>query len=462
MAWGDRSTLLGHIRLLLSSYRPTVTSCSPSAALSIQKLLATNQNTNVACTRQPHLPRHRQLLLRFFYSSLLFLDLLIVMTLTPIRIRGKRKTKASSTSNPPSALRDSLNPHLTARAKKMKRSISTVLADRSSRYRASLDALPAEILEKILLYSTNLALPRAAPHIGAKLSGRATLLRLFIWTFHDTWNQWFGIPVRGDIFFGPEIKNPELRICDGDPVLQVRLLIYLDPFLVKHCDVLTSEQSAVLELPWVNIDFILQAQQTWADTYAKDRWYQHSIDWDRDDDGLPTHHHDDSHDFDGGYGHFDARRCFEADYQKALSWQPFEASIEPWGFRDIHPLTRVPTNLITGPWDDEKQRRLLWFTRGGALNLGGEGHAPSPPWEVRIDFLRNAVIDTPEPNVLVCNCLIRAWVYWGLPGDVVRQELRKIRQRIEWGGDTPAGRTILREVGTTLSSFLTFSSYGKD
>lgn len=322
----------------------------------------------------------------------------------------------------------------------MKRSISTVLADRSSRYRASLDSLPAEILEKILLYSTNLALPRAAPHIGAKLSGRATLLRLFIWTFHDTWNQWFGIPVRSDVFFGPEIKNPELRICDGDPVLQ----------------------SAVLELPWVNIDFILQAQQTWADTYAKDRWYQHSIDWDRDDDGLPTHHHDDSHDFDGGYGHFDARRCFEADYQKALSWQPFEASIEPWGFRDIHPLTRVPTNLITGPWDDEKQRRLLWFTRGGALNLGGEGHAPSPPWEVRIDFLRNAVIDTPEPNVLVCNCLIRAWVYWGLPGDVVRQELRKIRQRIEWGGDTPAGRTILREVGTTLSSFLTFPSYGKD
>ncbi|KAH8676991.1 hypothetical protein BGZ61DRAFT_360604 [Ilyonectria robusta] len=362
------------------------------------------------------------------------------MTLTPIRIRGKRKTKASSTSNPPSALSDSLNPHLTARAKKMKRSISTVLADRSSRYRASLDALPAEILEKILLYSTNLALPRAAPHIGAKLSGRATLLRLFIWAFHDTWNQWFGIPVRSDVFFGPEIKNPELRICDGDPVLQ----------------------SAVLELPWVNIDFILQAQQTWADTYAKDRWYQHSIDWDRDDDGLPTHHHDDSHDFDGGYGHFDARRCFEADYQKALSWQPFEASIEPWGFRDIHPLTRVPTNLITGPWDDEKQRRLLWFTRGGALNLGGEGHAPSPPWEVRIDFLRNAVIDTPEPNVLVCNCLIRAWVYWGLPGDVVRQELRKIRQRIEWGGDTPAGRTILREVGTTLSSFLTFPSYGKD
>ncbi|KAK7402866.1 hypothetical protein QQX98_011396 [Neonectria punicea] len=360
------------------------------------------------------------------------------MTLTPIRIRGKRKSKASTTSNPPSALCDSLNP-LPGRAKKMKRSISTVISDRSSCYRPSLDALPAEILEKIFLYSANLSLPRAARLIGAKLSGRVTLLRFFIWAFHDTWNQWFGIPVRGDVLFGPELKYPERRICDGDPVLQ----------------------SAILQLPWANIDFILQAQQTWANIYAKGRWYQHSIDWDINDDGLPTHHHDDSHDFDGGFDHFDARLCFEVDYRKALSWQPFEANIQPWGFRDVHPLTRVPTSLITGPWNDEQQRRLLWLTRGGALNLGGEGHAPSPPWEVRIEFLRNAVINAPDPNVLVCNCLVRSWMYFGLPPDIVRQELRQIRQRIEWGGDTPTGRAILREVGTTLSSFVTFSTYQK-
>ncbi|KPM45053.1 hypothetical protein AK830_g1458 [Neonectria ditissima] len=385
------------------------------------------------------------------------------MTLTPIRIRGKRKSKATSNSNPPSTLRESHTP-LPGRTKKMKRSISTVLADRSSRYRPSLDALPAEILEKILLYSANLSLPRAAPHIGAKLSGRVTLLRFFIWAFHDTWNQWFGIPVRGDVMFGPEIKHPELRLCDGDPVLQVGPLLDSLPLFPIRGTIdrgLTSNQSAILQLPWVNIDFILQAQQTWANIYAKDRWYQHSIDWDIGDDGLPTHHHDDNHDFDGGFGHFDARLCFEADYQRALSWQPFEASIQPWGFRDVHPLTRIPTSLITGPWDDEQQRRLLWLTRGGALNLGGEGHAPSPPWEVRIEFLRNAVVDASEPNVLVCNCLVRSWMYFGLPPDVVRQELRKIRRRVEWGGDTPAGRMILREVGTTLSSFLTFSTYEK-
>ena len=156
----------------------------------------------------------------FYFNFLLFLSILIVMILTPIRIRGKRKSKTSSTSNPPSALRDTLNPP-PGRAKKMKRSISTVLADRPSRYRPSLDALPAEILEKILLYSANLSLPRAASHIGAKLSGRVTLLRFFIWAFHDTWNQWFGIPVRSDVLFGPEIKHPERKLCDGDPVLQV-------------------------------------------------------------------------------------------------------------------------------------------------------------------------------------------------------------------------------------------------
>ncbi|KAH7158055.1 hypothetical protein B0J13DRAFT_520771 [Dactylonectria estremocensis] len=355
------------------------------------------------------------------------------MTLTPIRIRGKRKTKAPSAKPQPSALGDSLSPG-SARAKKMKRSISTVLAERSSRYRASLDALPAEVLETIFLYSANLSLPRAAPHIGAKLSSRATLIRLFIWTFHDTWNQWFGIPFRGDVLFGPRVKNHELSICDGDPVLQ----------------------SAVLELPWVDVDFILQAQQTWADTYAKDRWFQHSIDWDVDNNGFPTHCHDESHDFGGGFDHFDARACFEADYQKALSWPAFDRGVEPWGFREVHPLTRVPPSLITGPWNDEKMRRLLWFTRGGGLEFDRKGSAPTPPWEVRIELLRNAVIETSEPNVLVCNCLLGSWVYRDLPADVVRQELRKIRQRIEWGDDTPKDRFILREVEQTLSSYVDF------
>lgn len=118
----------------------------------------------------------------------------------------------------------------------MLRSIQDVKHTRQLQPRTSLDRLPAEILESILLYSGSVALPRSSPVIGAKLSSRATLLRFFIWGFHDTWDQWFGIPFR---------KTPEgLKVqdeptkshtsqeakyfpCDGDPELQVRCLTFM-------------------------------------------------------------------------------------------------------------------------------------------------------------------------------------------------------------------------------------------
>lgn len=82
-----------------------------------------------------------------------------------------------------------------------------------------LESLPAELLESILLYSENLSLPRSSQIIGAKLSGKATLLRLFMMAFHDTWEQWFGIPKTQ--FQGPTPKVKELASCDGDVLFQV-------------------------------------------------------------------------------------------------------------------------------------------------------------------------------------------------------------------------------------------------
>lgn len=95
----------------------------------------------------------------------------------------------------------------------MKRSLSNVLATRSLRGRPTLQSLPAEVLEIIFLYSASLSLPRSSPIIGAKLSGRATLLRHFMWTFHDTWIDWLGIPVN---------CNTSRDDVGGDPRLQVR------------------------------------------------------------------------------------------------------------------------------------------------------------------------------------------------------------------------------------------------
>lgn len=89
--------------------------------------------------------------------------------------------------------------------------------------RADLESLPAEILETVLLYSADLALPRASPRLGVKLSDRVTLLRLFIWAFHDTWDQWFGIPRRFAYYYFTREFSIRIDEFQGDPVLQVRI-----------------------------------------------------------------------------------------------------------------------------------------------------------------------------------------------------------------------------------------------
>lgn len=138
---------------------------------------------------------------------------------TKVRVKGKRKT--SRKSNLPKAL---LIPPLRT---KPRGSLASVLASRRPPQR--LDELPAEILEMILLYSTNLSLPRVSHQIGVRLSGRATLLRLFIQAFHETWDQWFGIPTDPAIVNGPWLKGMKMPDCRGDYVLQVCNSLFL-PF----------------------------------------------------------------------------------------------------------------------------------------------------------------------------------------------------------------------------------------
>lgn len=99
--------------------------------------------------------------------------------------------------------------------------MSTVMASHAFKERSNLDTLPSEILEKILLYSTNLSLPHASPVIGAKLSERATLIRLLMWAFHETWDQWFGIPTSKTLLHGAPVMGRHQTVCQGDHALQV-------------------------------------------------------------------------------------------------------------------------------------------------------------------------------------------------------------------------------------------------
>ncbi|KAL6807565.1 hypothetical protein GGI42DRAFT_248640 [Trichoderma sp. SZMC 28013] len=330
------------------------------------------------------------------------------MDLTKVRVRGKRKTPATSR---PRALQE----QPPAKALRTRKSLSSVMTARATRQRSTLDSLPGEILENILLYSANLNLPLVSNFIGMKLSGRATLVRLFIRAFHETWDQWFGIPTNPAIVHGPWLEDAQHVPCCGDPVFQTK----------------------VLNQPWITIDLILQAQQTWFENHGRGRYYQHGAFW--IDKGPEV-----GHDYDGGFCHFNARECFEADYQQAIKWPAFAARGVHWFSQDIHPLTRIPDRLTTGPWDDESQRQLFWLCRGGYMTCGKL--LVQPPWEVKIELIRNSMLNADVPNLLAINCLYRTWVFDGLPSDIVRKEIVGLERRIQWGGDPLQTRDLLRRV----------------
>jgi hypothetical protein len=205
-------------------------------------------------------------------------------------------------------------------------------------------------------------------------------------------------------------------------------------------------QTAVLAQPWANIDLILTAQQTWADNHAAGRWYQHSIPWSDEESEVPHSHR-------GGPSHFNSRECFEVDFEQASKWSPFKVESLAWGFQDVHPSARIPTSLITGPWDDEKLRRLFWLTRGGMM----PGHGLNgPTWEDKHQFLRNAVLDVTQPNILAINCLMGAWIFQGLPAEIVRDELNNVDRRLMWGDDSDEVRQILQRTRGAMNMFLDY------
>ncbi|KAK4080478.1 hypothetical protein Trihar35433_1583 [Trichoderma harzianum] len=311
------------------------------------------------------------------------------MELTKVHTRGKRKTPAT---NRPRALQE----QPPAKALRTRKSLSSVMAARATRPRSTLDSLPGEILEKILLYSANLSLPQVSNFIGMKLSGRATLVRLFIWAFHETWDQWFGIPTNPAIVHGPWLEDAQHVPCCGDPIFQ-----------------------------------------TWFENHGRGRYYQHGAFWIDKADQV-------GHDYAGGFCHFNARECFEADYQQAVKWPAFAARGVHWFSQDIHPLTRIPDRLIVGPWDDEMQRQLFWLCRGGYMTCGKL--FTQPPWEIKIELIRNSMLNAEVPNLLAINCLYRTWVFDGLPSDVVRKEIVNLERRIQWGGDPHQTRDLLRRV----------------
>ncbi|KAG6241776.1 hypothetical protein E4U23_007104 [Claviceps purpurea] len=104
-----------------------------------------------------------------------------------------------------------------------------------------------------------------------------------------------------------------------------------------------------------DIDFILDAQQAWANKYAGGRSFDHVNDWGdlylMDISHAPQSYQQHVLQHCLGEVTFDARACFEADYERALACRvspDMFASAKLFELPDLNPPV-APVNLITGP-----------------------------------------------------------------------------------------------------------------
>ncbi|KAG6137105.1 hypothetical protein E4U12_000835 [Claviceps purpurea] len=264
----------------------------------------------------------------------------------------------------------------------------------------------------------NPALPRSSPLLGAKLSGKATLLRVFMTAFDDIWDA------RLDKY------RPERKRHWG----------YNDK---KEAKEEASLQFALLSMPWADIDFILDAQQAWANKYARGRSFDHGYDWGGlSDDGnsyAPQSYQQHVLRHSLGELTFDARACFEAEYDRAFACR---VSPDIFSFAtlfempDLNPPV-APVNLLTGPWNEEQKRRLFWLVRAKLsydMKLGPLFPGPRTV-QVKLACLDAAVISAEKLDHLIINCLVGCWLFEDLPQDAKRERLVKLCDRIDRGGD---------------------------
>ncbi|KAG5970832.1 hypothetical protein E4U56_007226 [Claviceps arundinis] len=350
-------------------------------------------------------------------------------SLTPVQVSGKRQRSSPD-----------LAAHDLPKRKKTIQTLPSVPVRCSSRSQPSLPTLPVELLEIIFLCSMNLALPRASPLLGAKLSAKSTRLRAFMMGFHDTWDQCFGIP--------------EFEIFDS--VMDIGMELKGDEKL----------QTALLSMPWVDIDFILEAQQTWADKYAVGRCYRHQEDkccrphppWIQiSHAGHPYHEHGLQHAEEAWK--FNARACFEADYERARQYPPMPDSFWERTLVEVNPNASLPVELITGPWDEEKKRRLYWLSRGGKCYGGMDYNFSELPWKVRLACLDAVVISAEKLDPLIFNCLIGEWLFEDVPRDAKRKPLVNLCKRIAEAGDTPEMMDTLRYIVRLMDTDWDFMEY---
>lgn len=87
------------------------------------------------------------------------------------------------------------------------------------RHRSTIEKLPTEILQRILLLSRELNFPRASLVIGYRLSPKSFLSEMVLQAFAPTWDNWFGCLKRNVISYHRWLDDKER--FGGDQVFQV-------------------------------------------------------------------------------------------------------------------------------------------------------------------------------------------------------------------------------------------------
>ncbi|KAM0282238.1 hypothetical protein ACHAQH_003102 [Verticillium albo-atrum] len=272
------------------------------------------------------------------------------MPLTPIKVRGKRNgaAKKNKRVHPYDRSNSSTpTPTLIRRIRPRKKS----LLERQ---------LPLEILERIFYLSENLAFPRCSPLLGRLLSGRQTLLGAAVAAFAPTWDAWYGVDQRR--LQGFHWKH---RLTDAERARCRAIEEGLHPGNPAF-------QSAILACPWADLPTILEAQSQWARRFAPSR-------------PAPSPLGDDE----------DTGPLLDADGPTPL-------------YQDVHPHTRIPDPLISGPWSPHQALVLRWLRRGGAR------FHPSQDWELKLRGLRAAVAAPPPrlDTALVAALCLMGDFFW--------------------------------------------------
>jgi hypothetical protein len=142
------------------------------------------------------------------------------MELTPIKVRGRGRQKKASRPPDPRGIME-----------KRKRTQDVGSGDdvdgrppkrfRSKKPLAPIEALPVELLERIILMSRNLNFLLSSLRIGKRFSHPYFLTELLEAAFGPTWDELFAHPDTDNMIRNPTFNPP------GDPQFQVRHTLYI-------------------------------------------------------------------------------------------------------------------------------------------------------------------------------------------------------------------------------------------